>query len=142
MAIYFETVILGKPASANASSTDKASWRSKVETHCKSAFSAKKKRTSGLSLHIVHFPPSLLYADVDNIIKYTQDGMKNVVFDDDKYIEHVSSRRINPRPLVPITPVDLRSVPVLLAALKAQSSKDHAVAVRVRSKTKLSRVTW
>lgn len=136
-----EFVITGRPASANDPNILKQKWKISVASTAMANFSGNIC-PNPVSVHLVHFPPRRIHCDIDNIIKYTIDGLASVLFVNDCQVQHVTARRIVKRPLVPIHPTSWASVGALAAALSAQNSGNHGLAIRVQAPAQLSKRIW
>ena len=49
-----------------------------------------------VSITIYYFPPDAMPGDLDNIVKYTVDGPKRVIYPDDKSVERILIQKFEP----------------------------------------------
>ena len=102
MPIPLEFTVSGRPASVNNTAAIGA-WQQRVEEVAQSQ-KVKKLGNSALSLKssqdatvkIFFFPANRKYADVDNAIKPTIDGLKRALLKDDKQVMRVIAERFFP----------------------------------------------
>jgi crossover junction endodeoxyribonuclease RusA len=89
-----ELVIGRTPVSAQAANArSKEEWKKTIGEIASRSISEKREWWNTderpLSATIYYFPPDEMQGDIDNIVKPILDGMTNIVYNDDRYIEKI-----------------------------------------------------
>lgn len=94
----FEVLIRGTPASAQTQSAKgRERWKNVVGDACRSRLPEQHWLVeTPLFAILLYFPSAPMEGDVHNIVKYTLDGMKRVVFLDDRQIEKILVQKFEP----------------------------------------------
>ncbi len=88
----FECSVKGTPLSLQSKSKQK--WKKKVSLAAASEWKELPLKDIPLSVLIVYFyPDAHSNVDIDNIIKPIQDALNKNIFEDDKQVDSVTSKR-------------------------------------------------
>jgi crossover junction endodeoxyribonuclease RusA len=95
-----ELVIRDTPRSLQGSGPGVASWKRKVgeiaDAHVKTLNDFVFLDNRPLAVAIFYFPPTEMEGDIDNIVKPILDGMKAIVYLNDRVIERVTVQKVEP----------------------------------------------
>lgn len=142
MPIPLEFTVAKRPASVNAGSS--AAWQARVENVAQVQKAKKLGMTLGPASHAVKssenvtvkiffFPANRRYADVDNAIKPTIDGLKKALLRDDRNVQRVIVERFFPiaGATMKVAAEDMKTLgPVLMAQANASRALLNAVVVQ------------
>jgi Holliday junction resolvase RusA-like endonuclease len=138
MTIPLEFTVTGRPGTVNDSSTTSA-WRNRVEAVAllrvadQYPLDVGLKSSVDVTIKIFSFPSNRKYADVDNSIKPTIDGVRNALLKDDKNVQRVVAERFFPvaGPGMKVLASDVVTLgPVLMAQANASKALLSAVVVQ------------
>lgn len=101
----FEFVVYGTPVShqgRNAAARDE--WKDLVAKTCQACIpDATTPTFRRIGVTLFYFPDEEMTGDIDNIVKYTLDGLNGLLYQDDKQIERVAVQKFEPRRLATFT---------------------------------------
>lgn len=139
MPIPLEFNVSGRPASVNDPATIGA-WQNRVEKvaqHQKikklGPTGAALKSPQDATVKIFFFPANRKYADVDNAIKPTIDGLKKALLNDDRQVKRVIAERFFPAAgaTMKVAAEDVVTLgPILIAQANASRALLSAVVVQ------------
>lgn len=96
-----ELVIGQTPLSAQASNSKaKEDWKQTVGRYAREKINSARDQyfldDRALMATIYYFPPAAMTGDIDNIVKPILDGMINIAYPDDRYIERIVVQKFEP----------------------------------------------
>ncbi len=93
-----EFVIHGTPVSAQTKRAEsREQWKQRVKEASYSALPENQFATEAkLAATIYYFPDTPMEGDIDNIVKYTLDGMSRHIYLDDRLVERVVVQKFEP----------------------------------------------
>jgi Holliday junction resolvase RusA-like endonuclease len=90
-----ELIVTGAPRSANANPRSRRRWREKVSQAARNQLQGRgvaAPTNQDLGVLMIYFYQGETYLDVDNIAKSLLDGLKGVVFRDDRQVSELLVR--------------------------------------------------
>ncbi|NBD00720.1 RusA family crossover junction endodeoxyribonuclease [Atlantibacter hermannii] len=112
--------LTGKPASVNGSKARKDSWKAQVKSKAIALYTGGKIGEK-LTVKIFYFPHNEQYCDIDNGLKYTIDGMADVLMKNDRTVTRIITERF------PKIPGASLIVPLNIAPQIAQVIKQREI---------------
>jgi Holliday junction resolvase RusA-like endonuclease len=89
-------------------------WKARVKDASNSALPEQHLASEErLSVTLFYFPDAEMEGDVDNIVKYTLDGMSRHVYMDDRQVERVVVQKFEPDRIVPFLAPTLKLIEAL-----------------------------
>jgi hypothetical protein len=91
-----ELIVTGAPRSANAGSRSRRRWRETVSRAARARLQEESlagPTNQDLAVLIIYFHRGETYLDVDNIAKSLLDGLKGVLFQDDRQVSELLVRK-------------------------------------------------
>ena len=101
----FEFVVYGTPVSHQGrSAAAREEWKELVAKTCEAWLPNPIIPTvRRIGVTMFYFPAEEMTGDVDNIVKYTLDGLNGLIYEDDKQIERVVVQKFEPRRMARFT---------------------------------------
>ena len=115
-----ELIVVGTPRSANAPARSRRRWRQRVEEAVRERLREESGPTpidQELALLIIYFFQGEATIDVDNIAKSLLDGLKGLLFGDDRQVSELRVRKSRFGAGLPLTGAS----PYLLDAIERMS---------------------
>ncbi|WP_318365283.1 RusA family crossover junction endodeoxyribonuclease [Enterobacter sp.] len=130
-----EFAIIGRPASVNSgkgSATRKKLWKALVHKEASSHYSGSPVCYE-TTIKVFYFPHNGQYTDVDNGLKYTLDGIKNLVINDDKQVTRIIAERFLRAPGASLVVPLSAAAPVagVLHAMELRPKKDYVTLIKL-----------
>jgi len=130
-----EFAVIGRPASVNAGDKNAARkriWKQLVYTEASNQYSGPPVSYK-TTLKVFYFPHNNQYTDVDNGLKYTLDGIKNLVIDDDKQVTRIIAERFLREPGASlVVPLNIAApVANVLHAMESKPKKDYVTLIKL-----------
>ncbi|MDZ5458014.1 RusA family crossover junction endodeoxyribonuclease [Azohydromonas lata] len=136
MCLPIEYCISGRPASVNGKSKKKQAWKKGVDAATRTALAAKMPHKisapydASVMVKVYLFPASKQYTDVDNVLKYTVDGMVPSLLKNDKQVDRVVAQRVIKSRLTSIL-VSLPHARAIADAIDLQNNGEFGTAIKV-----------
>jgi hypothetical protein len=89
-----EFIVAGAPRSANANARSRRRWRERVSRAARERLQEEGELTNqDVAVLIIYFYQGETFLDVDNIAKSLLDGLKGVLFRDDRQVSELLVRK-------------------------------------------------
>lgn len=129
MTLPFDFVVAGPPVSQQGSGRGKRNWQRQVERAARARWTGGAPETAADSVAITYFYVSDVH-DVDNIPKPMLDALTGIVYDDDRQVTDLLSRKrdLNQNLRIPNPP------PLLLSYLGGMTPILHVSIARAQAR--------